>query len=128
MGRKLIEGELYFTQLPLLPTNPALDAMAYSPNEWRRRCWRLNPPECSECGFRYVRPESGSVKNSRFFCSDSCKQRWEMRLKVKFVPAELRNVQWPGREEGLVPEDLRWIQECWNKERDKGGAQAIEMC
>lgn len=121
--KKNQKQKFVFTNKPLLPTHPHLEAniLHFTPQMWRAWCWRQSPPTCAECGISFVRPDKGTS----YFCGHGCYQRWNDRLSNLWVPVKYRNVQWEGRKEGLLPEELRWIREIWNKDRDKNAKSRL---
>lgn len=134
MARKLQNGEITYTQLPILPTHPGF-SLEYTPYEWRRQCWLMNPPQCPECGFNFTRPESSNSNRRRSqayeFCSNGCRKRWQDRLRYTFVPFSRRNEDWPGKRDGLPPPDIQDIKLLWNTERDRqkyGKVPPLEYC
>jgi len=125
-----------FTQLPLLPTHPGFDLASYTPWEWRRQCWLLSPPLCPECGFWFTRPQSyvkkpGSRSADKEFCSNACAKRWRDRLSQVWIPYHYKNIEWPGRATGALPEEVQRIRELWNRDADKvkyGRTPGIDIC
>jgi hypothetical protein len=101
----------YFSNVPLLPMrlvdNP--EVLHYTPKEWKLQCWNKMPPECAECGSMFQRP----TQKVRFFCCRGCDDRWNNRFKTIVIPTKYRNEDWPGRKEGLPPEQIRWISDLW---------------